>query len=132
MYDTKFECRYHRDDVFLETDVVTDEEKNFIRNILYKEDLLTIFNIDYDEYEEVFENSITELYEKIKNCKILKELMEKASSILFLNDIKNGLCILYSYDYMYITHMCVSEYLSTGNISEENIYLLNKFLNNIL
>jgi len=128
MYNTNFECRYYKDDVILETDNVNENEIHFIRNYLYKEDLLNIFNIDYGDTEEVFENSISELYEKIKNCKILKEFMEKASTIIFSNDIKNGLCILYSYDYMYLTHKCVSQYLDTGNISEENINLLKNFL----
>jgi viroplasmin and RNaseH domain-containing protein len=128
MYNTNFECRYYKDDVILETDNVNENEIHFIRNYLYKEDLLNIFNIDYGNTEEVFENSISELYEKIKNCKILKEFMEKASTIIFSNDIKNGLCILYSYDYMYLTHKCVSQYLDTGNISEENINLLKNFL----
>ena len=125
MYNTTFECRYHKDDVILDTDDVTQDEINFIRNYLYKEDLLTIFNIDYGDEQDIFENSITELYEKIKECHILKELMEKASSIVFSPDIKYGLCILYSYDYMFITHKCISEYLNTGNISQENINLLN-------
>lgn len=128
MYNTNFECRYHKDDVILETDDVTQDEINFIRNYLYREDLLTIFTIDYGDDQEMFENSISELYEKIKECEILKELMEKASTIIFSNDIKNGLCILYSYDYMYMTHKCVSEYLDTGNISEQNINLLKDFL----
>jgi len=128
MYNTNFECRYYKDDVILETDNVNENEIHIIRNYLYKEDLLNIFNIDYGDTEEVFENSISELYEKIKNCKILKEFMEKASTIIFSNDIKNGLCILYSYDYMYITHRCVSEYLDTGNISEKNINLLKDFV----
>lgn len=128
MYNTKFECRYHKEDVILDTDNVTQYDINFIRNYLYKEDLLNIFNIDYGDNEEVFEHSISELYEKIKQCKILKEWMEKASLILFSTDIKNGLCILYSYDYMYITHRCISEYLDTGLVSEENINLLNNIL----
>ena len=128
MYNTKFECRYHKDDIILEIDNVNENEIHFIRNYLYKEDLLNIFNIDYGDNEEVFENYISELYEKIKDCNILKEWMEKASTIIFSNDIKNGLCILYSYDYMYITHRCVSEYLDTGNISEKNINLLKDFV----
>jgi len=128
MYNTNFECRYYKDDVILDTDDVTENQINFIRNYLYKEDLLNIFYIDYDDNEEVFENAIAELYEKIKECKILKELMEKASTIIFSNNIKNGLCILYSYDYMYMTHKCVSEYLDTGNICEKNINLFKDFL----
>lgn len=124
MYNTKFECRYHRDDVFLATDCVTENDINFIRNYLYKEDLLNIFCIDFGE--KLFDNLISELYEKIKDCSILKEIMKKASLIIFSNNLEEGLCILYSYDYMYITHKCVSEYLDTGNISQENINLLKE------
>jgi hypothetical protein len=127
MYDTKFECRYHKDDVFLETDQVIEQEKIFIRNVLYKEDLLNIFFIDYNDDIDVFENVINELFEKISNCEELISLMkEKAESVLFSNEIKDGLTILYSYDYMYATHKCVSEYLETGSLSQENIDLLNK------
>ncbi len=128
MYNTKFECRYHKDDVILDTDDVTEQEIHFIRNYLYKEDLLTILNIDYGDGEDIFENSMTELYEIIKDSEILNNIMEKASSIILSNDLKNGLCILYSYDYMYLTHKCISEYLDAGHISEENVNLLNNIL----
>ena len=49
MYNTKYLCRYHKDDVFIKTDNVNDNEKDFIRNILYKEDLLNIFFINENE-----------------------------------------------------------------------------------
>ena len=45
MYDTKFECRYHKDDVFLESDNVNENEKSIVRDILYKEDLLIFFQL---------------------------------------------------------------------------------------
>jgi len=127
MYDTKFECRYHKDDVFLETDKVNNYEKSFIRDILYKEDLLNIFSIDYydDDYDS-FSNVIDELYSKIKDYIPLKECMKKMAAKVLSEDLQTGLCILYSYDYMYITHKFVSEYLDTGSISEENMNLLCK------
>ncbi len=56
MYDTKFETRYHRDDVFLDTDNVNEHEKCFIRDILYKEDLLNIFSIDHFDDFHTFSN----------------------------------------------------------------------------
>ena len=64
MYNTKFECRYNKDDVILDTDDVTENEANFIRNYIYKEDLLNIFYIDYNYYndnQEVFHNSSVSL-----------------------------------------------------------------------
>jgi hypothetical protein len=127
MYDTKFECRYHRDDVFLETDKVNNYEKTFIRDILYKEDLLNIFFIDYyDDDFDTFANVIPELYRKIKNCLPLQECMKKMAAKVLSEDLQTGLCILYSYDYMYITHKCVSEYLETGSMTEENMKLLEE------
>jgi len=126
MYDTKFECRYHRDDVFLEIDNVNENEKWFIRDILYKEDVLNIFSIDYydDHHFNAFDNAITELYNKIKECEPLTECMKKMAAKVISEDLQTGLCILYSYDYMNITHKCVSEYLDTGSLSDENIKLL--------
>lgn len=127
MYDTKFECRYHKEDVFLETDQVNEEEKNYIRDLLYREDFLNIFYIDYNDVFDVFETTMNELFEKIKNCSELNKLMkDKAEKVLLSTDLKSGLIILYSYDYMYLTHKCVSEYLETGSISPENIDLLDK------
>ena len=127
MYNTKFECRYHKDDVFLETDQVNEEEMMYIRNILYREDFLNIFNIDYNDIFDVFETTMNELFEKIKNCSELNKLMkDKAEKLLLSTDLKSGLIILYSYDYMYLTHKCVSEYLETGSVSPENIHLLDK------
>lgn len=126
MYDTKFECRYHKDDVFLESDNVNENEKSIVRDILYKEDLLNIFFIDLNDDFDAFSNLITKLYSRIQNCLPLKECMKKMAAKVLSEDLQTGLCILYSYDYMYITHKCVSEYLHVGSLSEENIKLLDE------
>ena len=133
-YNTKYKCRYHKDDVFLETDDVNEQEKDFIRDILYKEDVLNIFSIEVNEntgisenvISDVFENVISELYNKIKDCIELKICMKKMAANLFSQDYEFGLTLMYCYDYMYITHKCVSEYLDTGSLSDENIKLLSE------
>lgn len=130
MYDTKYECRYHKDDIFLETDDITNDEKNYIRDILYKEDLLNIFNIDNNDDFETLNIILSDLAKKIKDYKPLQECMKKTAAILLSEDLELGLFIMYSYDYMYITHKCISEYLETGNILHDNISLLNKCINN--
>ena len=126
MYDTKFECRYHKDDIFLETDQVNEYEKSFIRNFLYKEDILNIFFIEINDDFDVFANVISELYNRIQHSLPLTQCMKKMAAKIMSEDLQTGLCILYSYDYMYITHKCVSEYLETGTISDENMKLLSE------
>ena len=130
MYNTKYECRYHKDNIFLDTDDITDEEKNYIRNILYREDLLNIFGIDTNNEFDIFNDILSEVYEKVKENHFLKDCMIKVSSTLFCQNPEFGLCLLYSYDFMHLTHNCISEYFDKGTISEENINLLNDSINN--
>lgn len=130
MYNTKYECRYHRDDIFLETDDVTDYEKEYIRDILYKEDLINIFNIDNNDNFEELNYILSEINVKVKDYEPLNQIMKKTASILLSENTELGLYILFSYDYMYITHKCISEYLENGFISYDNIELLEKSVNN--
>lgn len=129
MYNTKYECRYNSDDVFLESDEISNDEKNYVRDILYKEDLMNIFEIDSSNNFDVFNDIIPSLYEKIKYNNDLRECMTKIATKLISTDEVLGLCLLYSYDFMYLTHKCVSEYLDSGIITYENITLLKKYIN---
>ena len=129
MYNIKYQCRYHKDDVFLETDNVNDDEKDYIRNILYREDLFNILDInDNDEFES-FDVIMKELYKKLFNCDELKECMRMVASLIISENEELGLCLLFSYDLLYITHICISEYLENNKISDENIALLKKKIN---
>lgn len=121
MYNIDYECRYYKDDVFLDTDDVTDEEKDFIRTILYREDLLSLFYIedDLDNFE-----IISSLYTHLADSSELVECMKMASSNIMSLDNTHGLCVLFSYDYMYLTHKCVCSYLSTGKVDTDALRLL--------
>ena len=136
MYNITYECRYHRNDVFLETDDVTDDEKDYIKNVLYQEDLMNIFNLEqYDDYknfynEDILKDTMSELYEKLKENEVLLDCMKQLANALFSENPEIGLCLLYSYDFMYVTHKCVVEYLDNGLISDENINLLKTLVNN--
>jgi len=134
MYNTNYECRYHKDNIFLETDDVNDNEKDYIRHILYEEDMLMIFGIEDNNFNEIFSELnliFFELYLKLKDNELLMKCMKHVARDIFSESEDFGLCILYSYDYMYITHKCVSEYLETGTISSENVELLNKYVINL-
>ena len=126
MYNSNYECRYHKDDVFCESDQATDDVKDYIRHILYQEDYLNIFSMESDaEFQcKIYD----ELYEKIKGSNELLNIISKAAATLLSEDPIVGLCVLYSYDYMMITHDCVSEYLLTDSISHDNVERMSKML----
>jgi hypothetical protein len=45
--------------------------------------------------------------------------MKTAANNVGLEDEKIGLILLYSFDYLFAMHPCVSEFIETGNVSEE-------------
>ena len=126
MYNTKFICTYTNDDIFKGLEYIndiTEKDKEFFQDALYRDELLHIFGIeDYNDKE--INEAIHDLYEKIKDSHALKELMLKLASNFMSLDEELGLMILFSYDYMYLSHICISEFLETGKICEDNILQL--------
>lgn len=139
MYNTKVVCTYNTPEVFLETDNITDDEKSFIRNIIYRQELLNVLDIDYENNDEDNEEKISEaikdLYNRVKdsNClrKCMVKVVQKHMNVgkYMTSDEELGMMLLFSYDYMYLTHICISEFIETGKISDENIKKLVKALN---
>jgi hypothetical protein len=120
MYNTKLVCSYNTSEVFIETDDISEEEKDFIRDSLYRQELLDILGIEeYNEDEIIV--SIHDLYSKLENCNELKECMGIMAGKFMSEDLEFGLMILFAYDCMYLSHICICEYLEKGSISEINI-----------
>ena len=127
MYNTKIICTYHSSDVFLETDEVSKADKEFIQDAIYRQELLNILGMaEYNELE--MDRVIHELYTKVKNCQGLRECMKKAASHFSSIDEEFGLMILFAFDYMYLTHICISEFLDTGTISDLNMWNLRSIV----
>ena len=127
MYNTKVVCTYNLSDVFNPSDVISDEEKDFVRDSLYRQELLDILGMD-EFNENEMNRAIHELYEKVKNNKEMVSCMTKLAGRFLSEDLELGLMILFAYDYMYLTHTCVSEYLETGQILEKNMMNLKSII----
>lgn len=130
MYNTKYECRYHKDNVFLDTDEVTDNEKDYIRNILYSEDLSNILNIDDTYGFDNFDAIISDIYKQLMHSNELRECMRQAAATIISENEEVGLCLLFSYDFLFITHTCICEYLETSENGNGKIQLLKNKINN--
>jgi len=123
MYNTEHICCYCDPNVFLESDIITKEDRDFILNCIYRNDLLYIF--DVDDFNAGF--CISGLYEKIKsNPFILSCIQEMATEYNKNEDLLFGLMVLYSFDFLDVMHPCVSEFLKTGEIKEQSMNLLRE------
>lgn len=122
-YDYNYKCTYNDDDIILETDNINDDEKEFIRNCVYRQDILNIFKLD-DFDEKYISNKIKDLYLLVKDNIDFYKCIEHASLLLLSNDSETGLFVLYSYDYLYVTHKCICDFFTNGIVSKDNIELL--------
>jgi len=122
MYKTKYICTYNDSDIFLESEKnqLNNDEKDFVMNALYRTDLLNIFGAE-EFNEDMFYEIISELYKKIYINVELSLLMERLACRYMSIDKEVGLMILYSFDFLYLTHPCVCDFLEKGKISEHNI-----------
>ena len=126
-YNTKYVCSYNDSDVFLESEleILNEDEKQFIRDALYRRDICNIFNIvDQCFDEKKISNIISALYKNINGEKFLESCISKISNNFFSNDFELGFLILFSFDYLYLLHPCISEFIETGKISDSNESLI--------
>jgi hypothetical protein len=71
---------------------------------------------------------MSEIYNKAKDNDELKKCMNKLAGQFMKADEEIGLMFLFSYDYMYLTHNCISELFETGKITENSLLNLKNIL----
>ena len=120
-YNVDYELYYNlflNDEAFEEGE--TEEEKESIRTLLYQKDLLAIFNMNKFD-DDIINNQIRDLFIYVKESKELLLCMMELSKKSIFSNTEIGLMMLFSFDYMYLSHPCISEYIKTGAISYVNL-----------
>jgi len=130
-YDIKYICSYNNSNMFTEEEekILSNNDKIFVRDVLYREDFLNIFKLyDAEFNDEIVETHIKKLYKFIKNETELKLCMSKLAETIFSTDLKIGLILLFSFDYLYLLHPCICDFIETGKISIQNLNNLKEKL----
>jgi hypothetical protein len=106
---------------------ITEHEKYLIQHKLYKQDILSIFYLD--EFNETQLNiTIHQLYERINPNEKLKSILLKAAALVMSIDEELGFLVLFSFDYLYVTHDCIKEFFKTRSISDKNMNRLEELV----
>ena len=109
--------------------VYTEEEKDIIQQISYKNDLLNIFFLSESEQNNI--NTCIQSHFDSMDSQILE--CAKRLSLNHLNNVNNdtrlGFSLLFTYDYLHYTHTCICEFLTNGKISERSLNELKKAIN---
>lgn len=129
MYNIDFKCNYHKL-MYLKNEKLIEQSQT-----LYRGNFLKCLNLT--EYNDDLVNSaVNDLYEKIKynnEFSIILEKLEKALekttagilSIFYSNEEKKNkstiFMFLLSYDYLFLFHECMKEFLN-GTLTENSYY----------
>jgi len=102
-YNTKYVCCYNKQDVFTEEEnnLLTENDKTFVRDVLYRQDLLNIFNLDNFE-DEIILSSVSRIFELVKHDETIQKLIinkEEDSFFTFMT--------LFSFENLYKTHLLI-------------------------
>jgi hypothetical protein len=124
MYNIEIVCSYAYYDkdllpfcsIELDKEVLKENVEEFseeeISNALYQANLLESFNLtDFDEV--AINKEIDKLYLVFKAHDRFKKCMKKVANSYISEDLSVGLMLLFSYDYFFLTHECICEYLKT-------------------
>jgi len=136
LYNTVYDCQYMNSNLTLFQDwelaILSKEEQLFVRNLLYKQDMMFIFYQEESEFysDDTIHEAVGKLFAIVSKASIpeLNSCMAKLASRVLSTQLELGFVMLYSYDYLHLVHPCVSELLETGNILK-NKQLLNELKN---
>ena len=73
-------------------------------------------------------NTLDDIYEEVCINENMKKIINiiKEKNPFFAPDDRTAFTILFSFDYLHITHSCICDILKNGVITEENLKNLNK------
>jgi len=123
MYNLNYECLYKLHE---ENEVNgKDGQKK------YQTDVLNIFEMEIFN-EEAIIDVLDTIYSKVKNNEHIKRSMTTIHANTFLlsdqDMFEYSFIIMYSYEYLYVTHPCICDLLLRGEISEINLKNLMKII----
>jgi hypothetical protein len=123
VYNSNHSSVYKRiEEDFLNSLAYTKEEIVLLCDHTYRMEILSVFRMRvFDETE--MNEKVSILYD---SCKISTELMACARSLSGEElDLEIGFRVFFSYDYFYLAHKCISEFLKSGQVSKDSF---NSFL----
>jgi hypothetical protein len=107
---------------------LTENDKLEIKDFIYREDLINAFGLG--EFDERLINiEIETLYDKMKDITELHAILDTLAGKMMSTDRSIGFLILFSYDYFYLTHQIICEFINNNKIDDIKFVELARVVN---
>lgn len=115
MYDTTYKCTYH---------LAECGEQEY----MYRKDMLRVFKLS-EFHDDTINRDVKELYNIMKKSDKMCECMKKAAKNLLSEDQEIGFNLMFSFDYLHLTTICIQSYIDNEKeVFENTIKKLEKKL----
>ena len=128
-YDTELKKKIPCELIDSNINLDIEQDNAHICDLIYQTDYLQIFGLvefDYNtintEMKRIYEIDIVKSNVKLQKC------MKRAANMFLSEDLELGFMALFSYDYLFATHLCISDVLEKGSIQEKHLDLLDKLV----
>jgi hypothetical protein len=139
MYNTKMICTYYYYDTelkekvpaeLIDLNLEVEQQPDDICDLIYQTDYLQIFGVVEFDYN-LINSEMKKLFEisEVKSNTTFQECIKKAANMFLSEDLELGFMVLFSYDYLFATHLCICDVLKNGSIEEKHLELLSNLLN---
>lgn len=125
-YNVEYETNYNLffDDSAFEGDETAEDKEN-IRTLLYQKDLLRVLNENVFD-DDIINKKVRDLFLILnKNDDLLFCMKEISKKCIYSNE-EIGLMMFFSFDYLYLSHPCISEYIKNGSVLDANLNILKE------
>jgi len=122
-YDSALRTRHHSQEKFDLDDV---EEFEDFSELIYQVELLKVLGFSSAEVEKIGVSldfklkteKLIEVYNKTAFDEKFLECVKMAKDKHLCEDLESGFITLFSYDYFFLTHKCICDFLLNGSVSE--------------
>ena len=110
--------------------LVFEQQPDDVCDLIYQTDYLQIFGLVEFDYN-VINAEMKRIYENdgVKSNPTFQECIKKAANMFLSEDLELGFMVLFSYDYLFATHLCICDIMEYGSIQEKHLELLSNLLN---
>ena len=128
-YDAELKKKIPQELTNLNLEIDQQNDKDMC-DLIYQIDYLQIFGVLEFDYNAI-NTEMKRIYEidGVKSNIRLQECMKKTANMFLSEDLEMGFMVLFSYDYLFATHLCICDVLENGSIQEKHLDLLTKLLN---
>lgn len=124
-YDTELKKKIPPELIVSDLNLQVEQDNDDVCDLIYQTDYLQMFHLTEFDYNTI-NTEMKKIYEieEVKSNAKLQKCMKKVASMFLSEDLELGFMILFSYDYLFATHLCICDVLENGSIQEKHLDLL--------